>query len=111
MVSNPQAMINMVIEAIQMAGVRAVVSKGWGGLGISNAQLPENVLLIDNVPHSWLFEQVSAVVHHDGAGTTAAGLAAGKSTVIVPFFGDVRFPLYPTCPVLTMPSSNSSGAM
>jgi len=43
------------------------------------------------VPHSWLFPQVAAVVHHGGAGTTAAGLRAGKPTVICPFFGDQPF--------------------
>jgi sterol 3beta-glucosyltransferase len=31
------------------------------------------------------------VVHHGGAGTTAAGIALGKPTVIVPFFGDQPF--------------------
>jgi UDP:flavonoid glycosyltransferase YjiC (YdhE family) len=30
----------------------------------------------------------TAVVHHGGAGTTAAGLRAGVPSVIVPFFGD-----------------------
>jgi UDP:flavonoid glycosyltransferase YjiC (YdhE family) len=34
---------------------------------------------------------VCAVVHHGGAGTTAAGLRAGKPTVICPFFGDQPF--------------------
>lgn len=29
--------------------------------------------------------------HHGGAGTTAAGLRAGKPTIIVPFFGDQFF--------------------
>lgn len=47
--------------------------------------------LLGNVPHAWLFERVSVVVHHGGAGTTAAGLSAGKPTVIVPFFGDQQF--------------------
>jgi sterol 3beta-glucosyltransferase len=31
------------------------------------------------------------VVHHGGAGTTAAGLRAGVPTIIVPFFGDQGF--------------------
>jgi sterol 3beta-glucosyltransferase len=39
----------------------------------------------------WLFQRVSCVVHHGGAGTTAAGIALGKPTVIVPFFGDQPF--------------------
>lgn len=47
-----------------------------------------NVFALGNVPHDWLFEHVSAVVHHGGAGTTAIGLRCGKPTVIVPFFGD-----------------------
>lgn len=36
----------------------------------------------------WLFQHVSLVVHHGGAGTTACGLRYGKPTVIVPFFGE-----------------------
>ena len=34
---------------------------------------------------------VAGVCHHGGAGTTAAGLRAGKPTIIVPFFGDQFF--------------------
>ena len=88
-VDDPYAMTSMVFEAIRQAGVRALISKGWGGLGSTNSEPPVNVFLVGNIPHTWLFERVSAVVHHGGAGTTATGLFAGKPTVIVPFFGDV----------------------
>jgi len=71
--------------------VRALVSKGWGGLGSKDMSLPENVFMLDNCPHDWLFPRVSCVVHHGGAGTMAAGIAAGKPTIIVPFFGDQPF--------------------
>lgn len=47
--------------------------------------------MIGNCPHDWLFRQVSCVIHHGGAGTTAAGLALGRPTIIVPFFGDQQF--------------------
>jgi len=47
--------------------------------------------MIGNCPHDWLFRQVSCVIHHGGAGTTAAGLALGLPTIIVPFFGDQQF--------------------
>ena len=47
--------------------------------------------MLGNCPHDWLFQHVSCVVHHGGAGTTAAGIALGRSTVIVPFFGDQPF--------------------
>ncbi|KAF5018680.1 hypothetical protein F66182_9326 [Fusarium sp. NRRL 66182] len=88
-VDDPQALTEMIFQAIKIAGVRAIVSKGWGGIGAGDA--PKDVYLIGNCPHDWLFERVSAVVHHGGAGTTAAGIAAGRPTVIVPFFGDQPF--------------------
>ena len=52
---------------------------------------PDGVFMVDNVPHDWLFPKVDAVIHHGGAGTTAAGLKFGKPTMIVPFFGDQPF--------------------
>lgn len=47
--------------------------------------------MLGNCPHDWLFQHVSCVVHHGGAGTTAAGIALGRPTAIVPFFGDQPF--------------------
>ncbi len=84
-------MTKMIFEAVNKAGVRALVSKGWGGLGADALGIPEGVFMLGNVPHDWLFQHVSAVVHHGGAGTTAAGIATGKPTVVVPFFGDQPF--------------------
>lgn len=80
-----------VFEAIRKSGQRAIISKGWGNLGADNVEVPENILIIGNCPHDWLFQQVSCVIHHGGAGTTAAGLALGRPTIIVPFFGDQEF--------------------
>ncbi|KAM0268248.1 hypothetical protein ACHAQH_010016 [Verticillium albo-atrum] len=88
-VDDPQALTRLIFEAVKQAGVRAIVSKGWGGVGAGD--VPPNVYLIGNCPHDWLFQRVSAVVHHGGAGTTAAGIAAGRPTVVVPFFGDQPF--------------------
>ncbi|TVY28311.1 Sterol 3-beta-glucosyltransferase [Lachnellula hyalina] len=90
-VDDPNAMTKMIFEAVKKAGVRALVSKGWGGLGADALGIPEGVFMLGNVPHDWLFQHVSCVVHHGGAGTTAAGIATGKPTVIVPFFGDQPF--------------------
>lgn len=81
----------IVFEAIRKSGQRAIISKGWGNLGVDDVDVPENILIIGSVPHDWLFRQVSCVIHHGGAGTTAAGLALGRPTVIVPFFGDQQF--------------------
>ncbi|KAF7961159.1 hypothetical protein EAE96_000826 [Botrytis aclada] len=90
-VDDPNAMTTLIFEAVKKTGVRALVSKGWGGLGGDALDVPEGVFMLGNVPHDWLFQHVSCVVHHGGAGTTAAGIATGKPTVIVPFFGDQPF--------------------
>ncbi|MDR9826984.1 glycosyltransferase [Vibrio sp. FNV 38] len=86
---NPEKTGQMVVDAVVKAGVRAIIATGWGGLKVN--QLPDTILEIDSVPHDWLFPQVCAVVHHGGAGTTAAGLIAGKPTLVCPFFGDQPF--------------------
>ncbi|USD63401.1 glycosyltransferase family 1 protein [Vibrio sp. SCSIO 43140] len=86
---DPERTTQIIIEAVQKAGVRAIIATGWGGLKAGS--LPSNILNVDSVAHSWLFPQVTAVVHHGGAGTTAAGLMAGKPTLICPFFADQPF--------------------
>ncbi|KAI0810163.1 hypothetical protein GGR55DRAFT_127437 [Xylaria sp. FL0064] len=90
-VDDPDGLTNKIFEAVAATGVRALVSKGWGGLGADSIGIPEGVFMLGNVPHDWLFKKVSAVCHHGGAGTTAAGIQAGKPTIVVPFFGDQPF--------------------
>jgi sterol 3beta-glucosyltransferase len=77
-----------VLAAIRAAGVRAVVQAGWSGLKIAAT---EEVLSVDTLPHEWLFPRMAAVVHHCGAGTTAAGLRAGVPAVAVPVLADQPF--------------------
>jgi sterol 3beta-glucosyltransferase len=86
---NPEQTADLVLQAISMTGQRAILQSGWGGL--SKTDLPDTVFIVDSISHSWLFPRVAAVVHHGGAGTTAAGLRAGVPTIIIPFFGDQPF--------------------
>ena len=79
-------MQRIILESLKITGQRAILASGWRKLGAD--RLPENVHCVNYRPHGWLFSQVGAVVHHGGAGTTAAGLQAGKPTLIIPFGGD-----------------------
>jgi sterol 3beta-glucosyltransferase len=79
----------IVLEALRRARVRAVLATGVGGLVASEG--PDNVFLLDEAPHDWLFPRMAAIVHHGGAGTTAAALRAGRPQLICPFFGDQPF--------------------
>ncbi|POX54519.1 UDP-glucose--sterol glucosyltransferase [Streptomyces sp. Ru71] len=76
-----------VAGALRRAGLRGVIQRGWGGLTADG----DDLLLIDEVPHALLFPRMAAVVHHCGAGTTAAGLRAGVPAVPVPIQFDERF--------------------
>ncbi|MDQ5824547.1 MAG: glycosyltransferase [Chloroflexota bacterium] len=86
---DPDRVTWLLVTALSQAGVRGVLSSTWGDLG--NVDLPKSVLKVGAVPHDWLFPRMAAVVHHGGAGTTAAALRAGVPSVVVPFFGDQRF--------------------
>jgi sterol 3beta-glucosyltransferase len=87
---DPEQLARLAADAVARAGQRAILVSGWGGLGDGLA-LGDHVLILDEIPHDWLFPRVAAVVHHGGAGTTAAGLRAGKPTLVTAFFGDQPF--------------------
>lgn len=86
---HPAETAQLVLDALSQSGQRGVLAAGWGGLNA--ADLPHNVHLVESIPHSWLFERMSAVVHHGGAGTTAAGLRAGVPSILVPYTADQPF--------------------
>jgi len=78
----PEATTRVVLDAVAMAGCRAVLSEGWAGLGAG--PLPEDVCVVGSVSHAALFPRVAAVVHHGGAGTTTTAARAGVPQILVP---------------------------
>jgi UDP:flavonoid glycosyltransferase YjiC (YdhE family) len=80
-----------VLEAVKKSGQRAVLASGWGGLAGEEGPRSKHIFFLRHAPHDWLFPQMSAAVHHGGAGTTAAAVRAGIPSVIVPFYGDQPF--------------------
>jgi sterol 3beta-glucosyltransferase len=77
-----QEAARITLQAIHRAGIRAIV-QGWDDT-LRSLQLPESVYHAGSLPHNWLFDQVSAVVHHGGFGTTAATLRAGVPGILIP---------------------------
>lgn len=106
MKGNPEfctALSTLAIRSLQLAGVKGVLLGGWAGLtrdaldtSTDEGQdlhdwAAENVFEIESCPHDWLFPQCAAVVHHGGAGTLAAGIRAGKPTIVCATQGDQPF--------------------
>jgi UDP:flavonoid glycosyltransferase YjiC (YdhE family) len=84
---DPEGVQASVRDGLRRAGLRGVVQAGWAGLSLTG----DDLITVGEVPHAWLFPRTAAVVHHCGAGTTAAGLRAGVPTVGLPVLADQPF--------------------
>ncbi len=83
---NPQqagALTALVVQALRQVGVRGVLATGWHGLAQPTTPASD-MLVLESAPHSWLLPRMAVVVHHGGAGTTAAAWQASVPQVAVP---------------------------
>ncbi|MFE5301931.1 glycosyltransferase [Streptomyces sp. NPDC056632] len=91
-VAEPERVSALIVRALRAAGLRGVIQAGWSGLETGGPDGDEDDMMgIGEVPHALLFPRVAAVVHHGGAGTTAAGLRAGVPAVPLPMWFDASF--------------------
>lgn len=79
---DPAMTTECLLDAIARLGCRAVLGRGWAGLG--DGPLSEGVMAIGAVSHARLFPRMAAVVHHGGAGTTTTTSRAGVPQVVIP---------------------------
>jgi len=80
--ANARQSMQMVLDALRQAGVRAIV-QGWEDI-LKSMVFSSSVYSAGPLPHTWLFSQVAVVVHHGGFGTTAAGMCAGVPSIVIP---------------------------
>ncbi|MFF3177713.1 glycosyltransferase [Streptomyces sp. NPDC057900] len=78
---------DIAVRALRRAGLRGILQAGSAGLAATG----DGVLAIGDTPHALLFPRLAAVVHHAGAGTSAAALRAGVPAVTVPVTADQPF--------------------
>jgi len=110
---NRERVGRLLVEAADRAGQRLVVYRGW-------ARIPDvgqrgMCLFVDEEPHGLLFPQVSAVIHHGGAGTVATAARAGVPQIVLPQAADqflwrsqvVGLGLGPLAPMLRLASAAS----
>jgi len=90
---DPGRLTEIVLAALAQTGQRAILATGWGGLAQKGmlADPADRVFLLEKAPHSWLFPQCAAIVHHGGAGTTHEAVRWGKPSLVCPVFGDQPF--------------------
>jgi sterol 3beta-glucosyltransferase len=78
----------IVRESLAKTGNRGIILSGWGGVKSSPST---DLLYLDSAPHDWLLPRCRLVIHHGGAGTTAAGVRAGIPNIVIPFMADQPF--------------------
>jgi UDP:flavonoid glycosyltransferase YjiC (YdhE family) len=86
-VESPEETIAMIGEACAQLGERALVGAGWSDF--ETVPHPGHVKVVGAVNFATIFPACRAVVHHGGAGTTAASLRAGVPTLIL-WMADVQ---------------------
>lgn len=84
--ADPERTSQTLAEAARRVGCRALLSSGWAGLGAEN--LGSHVHVVGPLSHWQLFPRLAGIVHHGGAGTTAASTRAGVPQVVVPHLLD-----------------------
>ena len=78
----------VVFDVLRKTGNRAVVLSGWSN---PSSEQSADILVIDDISHDWLLPRCKAIIHHGGAGTTAAGLHSGIPNIVVSFAADQPF--------------------
>ena len=86
-VESPAEMIAMISAACAKLGERALVCAASSDFG--NVSPADHVKVVGTMNYATVFPACRAVVHHGGAGTTAAGLRAGVPTLIL-WMADVQ---------------------
>jgi vancomycin aglycone glucosyltransferase len=80
-IASPGDTVAMISAACAQLGERVLICSGPND--VTGNQHPDHVKVVDAMNHSAIFPACRAVVHHGGAGTTAAALRAGIPTLIL----------------------------
>ncbi len=83
------AIVRIAIELVEHHGARVVLHSPFAE--DADAILPPGVFSVGSTDHTSLFPRVDLIVHHGGAGTTAAALRSGVPQLIVPHIVDQFF--------------------
>jgi UDP:flavonoid glycosyltransferase YjiC (YdhE family) len=87
--SDPAGTTRLLLDAVERAGCRAILARGWAGLG--DGPLPESVFGAGPLPHANLFPRLAAVIHHGGAGTTTTAARSGVPQIVIPHLLDQHY--------------------
>lgn len=74
--------LDIFVHAFEKTGMRAII-QGFNKT-LPQYELPETMMSIGSVPHSWLFKEGYCVIHHCGFGTSASAMLCGIPSITIP---------------------------
>jgi UDP:flavonoid glycosyltransferase YjiC (YdhE family) len=87
-IEDPAATLAMARSVCRRVGVRALISAGWSRMA---DEADDDVRVVGALAHDAVLPRCRAAVHHGGAGTTAAALAAGLPSLVCSSNADQPF--------------------
>lgn len=80
---------HLTLEVIKETKIRAIIQADQ----IATVEKTDNehLYFVGNIPYSWMFQQVRAIVHHGGNTTNGIGMWAGCPTLVIPLALDQYF--------------------
>ena len=81
-------LFRLLMDLFNERGWRGIFLGGWTDVDLRTS---DNIYVLSEAPHDWLFRRVAASVQAGGAGTVAAALRAGAPPVLIPLHSDQRF--------------------
>ena len=83
--------VDYLSEIVQKNGYKMIIGSGWSNTGHHLEEHDNLYLLKQAIPHSLIFPECDAVIHHGGSGTTHNVARFGKPQMIVPVFLDQHY--------------------
>ena len=77
----PAEAVEMIVNACRELGERALICSGT--LALEKPAYDDDVMIAPAVNHAEIFPRCRAIVHHGGAGTTAASVRSGLPTLLI----------------------------
>jgi len=77
-------LVRRIVDTISLCNKTAKVVIVDEGAETCAGQYGNNVFLVKQIPHDYLFPRCSLVVHHGGAGTTARVVQFGMPSIVIP---------------------------
>ncbi|TFI44652.1 glycosyltransferase [Rhodococcus sp. 1R11] len=89
-VRDPAKIVDAAVTATRRLGRRLLLCAGWNDLP-TDSVVGDDIRVVGAVDHDAVFGRCAAIVHHGGAGTTAAAVRSGTPSVICWYGSDQPF--------------------